>query len=76
MAEPDTTRTFQVGDIDYPHRIGDPSCDAGWCGAHGYPRRCERTLGCRGLVHADFGDESWDGYQVATKCDVCGESAA
>ncbi len=53
------------------HIRGNEECTEGWCGNQGYPKRC----GCGGLVHADFGDEDFDGdYWLYTKCDKCGES--
>jgi hypothetical protein len=66
------TSTLQVGDLDYQHEIGNKDCECGWCGSNGYPLPCT-TDGCTGLVHADFGDETEDGYWLYTKCDVCGE---
>ena len=64
-------KTFQVGDLDYQHRIGDPKCDEGWCG-DGFPHPHED---CGGLIHADFGDEDSDcDYWLYRKCDKCGES--
>ena len=63
-------KTFQVGDLDYEHEIGNPDCEKGWCG-NGYPKKCD----CGGLIHADFGDEDSDcNYWLYTKCDKCGES--
>ena len=77
MTEPAATpETFDFGEhLGHQHRIGDPNCDEGWCSGQGfsYPKPCETTDGCPGLVHANFGDESWDGYWLYTKCDVCGE---
>ena len=58
---------------DYTHRIGDEDCGAGWCGSQGYPKPCDAP-DCTGLIHANFGDESWDSYWLDTKCDVCGEA--
>jgi hypothetical protein len=72
-AEPEKVETFDFGDrLGNEHRIGDPDCDAGWCGRN-YPKPCDRE-GCGGLVHANFGDENYDGYWLYTKCDRCGES--
>ena len=62
---------FEFG--DYVHRRADPSCSLGWCGAARYPKPCTEP-GCTGLVHANFGEESWDGYSLNTRCDACGES--
>jgi hypothetical protein len=64
--------TLVFGEDEDPHRVGDPDCDQGWCGSLGWPMPCEQP-GCPGLVHANFGDESYDGYWLYTKCDVCGE---
>lgn len=58
------------------HIVGDIDCTEGWCdgssgyGRSGYPKPCP----CGGLIHADYGDENWDGdYWLYTKCDQCGE---
>lgn len=67
--------TFSFGEDDYPHRIGDPTCDEGYClgDKEGwpdcYPTPCEN---CDGLVHANFVDESWDSIILVTRCDKCG----
>lgn len=63
--------TFYVGpEESCEHTVGDADCQAGWCGVHGYPKDCE----CGGLIHADFGDEDWDGdYWLYKKCDRCGD---
>jgi hypothetical protein len=59
---------------DDPHIVGNANCYDGWCGGS-YPRPCNSTEGCTGLIHAAFGDENSDGdYWLHTKCDVCGES--
>lgn len=58
------------GEDIYQHVIGNDRCCEGWCGGHGYPKPCS----CGGLIHADFGDEGFDGYWLYTKCDTCGES--
>ncbi len=65
--------TFTFGESDEPHRIADPGCDVGWCaGREGdFPRQCEEG-DCVGLVHANFGDESWDDYWLYERCDACG----
>lgn len=63
-AESDPASTFMV-DI-WEHAIGDDDCDDCW---RGYPVLCE----CGGLIHADWGDETGDGYWLYTKCDKCGE---
>jgi len=77
MTEPAAPpETFDFGDsAGYEHRISDGSCDQGWCGCQSYPKTCEQP-GCTGLVHANFGDESWDSYWLHTRCDVCGEEEA
>jgi hypothetical protein len=66
--------TITVGEYDDPHTVGDADCFVGWCtrGVGPYPHPCERE-GCSGLVHAEFFEETWDGYLITTKCDVCGE---
>ena len=58
-------------DTDFSaHEIGDEDCSSGWCGgASSYPRKCK----CGGLIHAEFGDEDWDGYWLYKRCDRCGE---
>ncbi len=57
--------------MNYDHIIGDKECNKGWCSIDSYPKQCK----CGGLIHADFGDENWDGdYWLYTKCDKCGES--
>ena len=57
--------------MEYPfedHEIGNIKCDGCW---QGYPIHCE----CGGLIHAEFGDENYDGdYWLDTKCDKCGDS--
>ena len=74
MNDSETKPTFEVQWEEGPvHIAGDPDCTGGWCdGGNGrYPKPCE----CGGLIHADWGDENWDGdYWLWTKCDVCGES--
>lgn len=73
MTEPATTISFGV-ESDYEHPIGDKECGVSWCGGTSYPKPCDLTPDCPGLVHANYIEESWDGYQLDTKCDVCGES--
>lgn len=58
-------RTFALDGND--HQAGCDDCDSCW---GGYPRQHEE---CTGLMHASFGDESYDGYWLYTLCDVCGE---
>lgn len=71
----DDVQYFRVSlDGDEDHRVGDETCDAGWCnghqGSYDYPRRCQ----CGGLIHADFGDENSDGdYWLFERCDRCGD---
>lgn len=78
MTEPATAppETFDFGEmLGDQHLIGAPGCEAGWCGGD-YPRNCGGE-NCQGLIHANFGDESYDGdYWLYTKCDVCGEAEA
>lgn len=55
------------------HKVGNKRCSEGWCdGGIQYPKLCS----CGGLIHAEFGDETYDGYEetysVITKCDKCG----
>ena len=52
------------------HRmVSTDECDTCW---QGYPHVHED---CGGLIHADFGDESWNGdYWLRTLCERCGES--
>ena len=66
-------QTFDVsGEGIWSHVVGDADCKSGWCGGiSGYPKPCP----CGGLIHADFGDENYDGdYWLHTKCDRCGRS--
>lgn len=66
-----TPETFDVsGEGLYQHEIGNADCCEGWCDGSTYPKPCP----CGGLIHADFGDENYDGdYWLHTKCDRCGE---
>ena len=67
MTAPKTTDVS--GEGIYEHAVGDRNCQQGWCIAGGYPKPCS----CGGLIHADFGDEDYDGnYWLYTKCDKCG----
>lgn len=52
------------------HAIGDDKCETGWCGCEGYPKKCVK---CDGLVHAEIINETFDGIQLQTKCDKCGD---
>lgn len=61
--------TFAFGDSDWPHEIGNPKCDAGWCNAEDWPMPCK----CGGLIHANFADEDGNGdYYLFKQCDQCG----
>lgn len=48
------------------HKKGDVNCSECW---PDYPKLCK----CGGLVHAEFGDESWDDYYLIRECDQCGD---
>lgn len=73
MAPTETTpQTFTFGEDDYLHRVGDPDCDAGWCGGGKFPRPCTSCDG--GLIHANWGDEDRDGYWLFYLCDKCGKT--
>lgn len=53
------------------HTVGNEECNEGWCGVAGHPCRCSN---CGGLIHAEFGDEDYDGsYWLYLKCDGCGD---
>ena len=57
--------TFKID--TWTHVKGDKDCDGCWAG---YPKECE----CGGLVHAEFGDENFDGdYWLIYLCDRCGD---
>lgn len=50
------------------HKIGESECPQCWSG---YPKKCT----CGGLVHAEFGDENWEGdYWIYKECDKCGKN--
>lgn len=54
------------------HMVGNIDCDVGWCqGNTGFPAKHKD---CGGLIHAEFGDESFDGYWLYKKCDKCGKT--
>jgi hypothetical protein len=55
---------FKVGDCQ--HSEGDRRCCECWAG---YPKLCE----CRGLIHAQFIKENWDGISLVYSCDNCGD---
>lgn len=59
----------------YEHEVGNVFCKEGWCDSMNFPTIHEKHEGgCKGLVHADFGDENGDGdYWIYTLCDKCGE---
>ena len=57
------------GEGIYKHEIGNVDCKVGWCGCFDWPKACK----CGGIIHADFGDETEDGYWLYTKCDICGK---
>jgi len=50
------------------HKNGDERCPACW--PH-YPVKCA----CGGLVHAEYGDDTDNGYWLAKHCDKCGLDA-
>ena len=62
------TEVFSFGDSIDLHEKGNVECPACWSG---YPKwKCR----CGGLVHAEFGDENYDGdYWLYHKCDKCGD---
>lgn len=72
MSETEPPTTFHFGVEDDEHHIGNPDCNAGWCDTFAWPKPCD-VPGCPGLIHANYIDESWDGYALDTQCDVCGE---
>jgi len=58
------------GEGIWKHKVGDKDCKEGWCGM-AFPRECQ----CGGLIHADFGDENYDGdYWLHKRCDICGDN--
>ncbi len=48
------------------HEVGNKECSKCWSG---FPKKCK----CGGLIHAEFGDESYDGYWLYKKCDKCND---
>lgn len=58
-------------DIDdrmlHEHESEGTDCPTCW---PEYPRTCTQE-GCDGLVHAEFGDESWDDYWLFYRCLKC-----
>jgi hypothetical protein len=68
------TKVFHIkgSDVEYDHSIGNEHCTAGWCSCSDYPQPCIDES-CKGLIHADFGDEDSDcNYWLYTQCDTCG----
>ena len=61
-------KIFHIDDaIKYNHQVGDTKCPECWSE---YPCACE----CGGLIHAQFGDENYDGdYWLDRQCDKCGD---
>ena len=57
--------TFTFNEHLYTHVRGK-TCKECW---RGYPRTCE----CGGLIHAEFGDEGFDGYYLVYHCEKCGD---
>jgi len=59
-----------IGDFKIDHNnhfTGDKKCSGCW---GNYPEPCK----CGGLIHAEFGDENYDGdYWLYYRCDKCGE---
>lgn len=49
------------------HDAHNSDCSSCWSG---FPKLCAN---CGGLVHAQFGEESRDGYTLIKKCDGCGD---
>lgn len=62
------SETIKFGDSSDLHKVGDAECGEGWCGSS-YPMPCK----CGGLIHANFGDEDYDGYWLYKMCDKCGD---
>lgn len=60
-------KTFRITVDGGKHLVADESCPNCW--TKEFPKRCE----CGGLIHQDFGDESFDGeYFCRYACDNCG----
>ena len=49
----------------YEHQRGNKNCPECW---QGYPQICPK---CGGLLHAEFEEEHWDDYSIATRCESC-----
>jgi hypothetical protein len=65
---------ISVASYEQPdHIIGDLDCAACWNDR--FPQKCNDPH-CPGLIHAAHEDESYDGYTLAYRCDVCGERDA
>ena len=47
------------------HPIGDTNCPHCWTD---FPKKCV----CGGLIHAEFGDDTDDGYWLFHRCEKCG----
>jgi hypothetical protein len=54
------------------HAEGDLDCGECWSD---FPTACPDPS-CPGHLHAEFGDESWDGYYLLFKCDICEDTSA
>ena len=69
QTDPDIVKLFRIShEGEENHGIGDERCDECW--PRYYPRQCA----CGGLIHAEFGDEDYEGdYWVYRKCDQCGD---
>lgn len=68
----ESLKVLVLGETEDRHDVGDVECREGWCGYYGYPKPCQQP-DCNGLVHASTLEESWEGPQMDTKCDACGE---
>jgi len=62
MSEP-----FTIDGAEHPT---EEDCKECWSG---FPVPCTNE-GCDGLVHAVFGEESWDDYWLFYKCTKCGDT--
>ena len=59
-------KTFEIDGMT--HYKGAKQCSQCWDDS--YPRDCQ----CGGRIHAEFGDENWDGdYWLFIVCDRCGD---
>lgn len=69
----DTNKFIILPESYNQHIVGNKKCREGWCsGVDGrFPKLCK----CGGLIHAEFGDEDFDGdYWLYHKCDKCGST--